>query len=164
LSKRGVAIKQPSQWGKAEESIGAAFKKPIEPRLQRSLAQYGIITIEKAFQLGDNGEVKVSTTGLNAHWKRLLRMELRKIQEKEKTVKESYLSFTAIREAIRGPARPGSIHRFTIETIRAKWGSREHWRAAHSADRIVAYTDRSVKQKTTTASMGFGGVIISECQ
>ncbi|KAJ1674894.1 hypothetical protein EV182_002347 [Spiromyces aspiralis] len=66
LSKHGVAIKQPSQWGEAEESIGAAFKKPIEPRLWRSLAQYGITMIEKALQLGDNGEVQVSVTGLNA--------------------------------------------------------------------------------------------------
>ncbi|KAJ1674535.1 hypothetical protein EV182_003086 [Spiromyces aspiralis] len=48
--------------------------------------------------------------------------------------------------------------------VRVKWGSREHWRAAHSADRIMAYTDRSVKQKKTTASMGFRGVIISEHQ
>ncbi|KAJ1679222.1 hypothetical protein EV182_002487, partial [Spiromyces aspiralis] len=76
LSKHGMAIKQLNQWGEVEESIGAAFKKPIELRLQQSLVQYGIITIEKAFQLGDNGEVKVSTTGLNAHWKRLLWMEL----------------------------------------------------------------------------------------
>ncbi|KAJ1676664.1 hypothetical protein EV182_007730, partial [Spiromyces aspiralis] len=58
LSKHGVVIKQPSQWGKAEESIRAAFKKPIKPRFWQSLAQYGIITIEKAFQLGDNGKVK----------------------------------------------------------------------------------------------------------
>ncbi|KAJ1677285.1 hypothetical protein EV182_006482, partial [Spiromyces aspiralis] len=58
LSKHGVAIKQPSQWGEAEESIGAVFKKPIEPRLQQSLVQYGITMIEKVFQLGDNGEVQ----------------------------------------------------------------------------------------------------------
>ncbi|KAJ1670739.1 hypothetical protein EV182_008028, partial [Spiromyces aspiralis] len=58
LSKHGVVIKQPSQWGKAEESIGAAFKKPIELRFQWSLAQYGITTIKKAFQLSDNGEVQ----------------------------------------------------------------------------------------------------------
>ncbi|KAJ1674148.1 hypothetical protein EV182_003864 [Spiromyces aspiralis] len=44
---------------------------------------------------------------------------------------------------------------------RAKWGSREHWRAVHSADRIVAYMDGLLK-KRTTASMGFGGIIISE--
>ncbi|KAJ1674948.1 hypothetical protein EV182_002238, partial [Spiromyces aspiralis] len=164
LSKRGVAIKQPSQWGKAEESIGAAFKKPIEPRLRRSLVQYGITTIKKALQLGDNGEVQVSATGLNTRWKRLLRMELRRTQEKEKTVEESYLSFTAIREALRGPVGLGSVHRFAAEMVRAKWGSREHWRAVHNADRIVAYTDGSVKQKRTTASMGFGGVIISKRQ
>ncbi|KAJ1673452.1 hypothetical protein EV182_005203, partial [Spiromyces aspiralis] len=164
LSKHGVAIKQLSQWGEAEESIRAAFKKPIKPRLWRSLAQYGITTIEKAFQLGNNGEVQVSATGLNAYWKRLLRMELRRTQEKEKTVEESYLSFMMIREALRGPVGLGSVHRFATETIRAKWGSREHWRAVHSADRIVAYTDGSVKQKRTTASMGFGGIIISERQ
>ncbi|KAJ1672767.1 hypothetical protein EV182_006542, partial [Spiromyces aspiralis] len=118
LSKCGVAIKQPSQWGEAEESIGAAFKKPIEPRLRRSLAQYGITTIEKAFQLGNNGEVQVSATGLNAYWKRLLRMELRRTQEKEKTVEESYLSFMMIREALWGPVGLGSVHRFAMETIR----------------------------------------------
>ncbi|KAJ1674382.1 hypothetical protein EV182_003390, partial [Spiromyces aspiralis] len=91
-------------------------------------------------------------------------MELQRTQEKEKTVEESYLSFMMIREALRGPVGLGSVHRFATETIRAKWGSREHWRAVHSADRIVAYTDGSVKQKRTTASMGFGGVIISERQ
>ncbi|KAJ1672473.1 hypothetical protein EV182_007105, partial [Spiromyces aspiralis] len=50
----------------------------------------------------------------------------------------------AIREALWGPVRLRSIHRFMMETIRAKWGSREHWRAVHNADRIVAYTDGSV--------------------
>ncbi|KAJ1676216.1 hypothetical protein EV182_008632, partial [Spiromyces aspiralis] len=73
----------------------------------------------KAFQLGDNGKVKVSMTGLNALWKRLLWMELRRIQEKEKTVEESYLSFMAIREALRGPIGLRSVHRFMTETIRA---------------------------------------------
>ncbi|KAJ1677720.1 hypothetical protein EV182_005577, partial [Spiromyces aspiralis] len=58
--------------GKAEESIGAVFKKPIKPRLQQSLAQYSITTIKKAFQLGDNGKVQIRATGLNAQWKRLL--------------------------------------------------------------------------------------------
>ncbi|KAJ1676950.1 hypothetical protein EV182_007187, partial [Spiromyces aspiralis] len=53
-----MAIKQLSQWGEAEESIGAAFKKPIKLRLWQSLAQYSITMIRKAFQLGDNGEVK----------------------------------------------------------------------------------------------------------
>ncbi|KAJ1678258.1 hypothetical protein EV182_004438 [Spiromyces aspiralis] len=76
LSKHGMAIKQPSQWGKTEESIRVAFKKPIKLRLWQSLAQYGITMIKKAFQLGDNREVQVSATGLNTHWKRLLWMEL----------------------------------------------------------------------------------------
>ncbi|KAJ1678479.1 hypothetical protein EV182_003966, partial [Spiromyces aspiralis] len=120
--------------------------------------------IKKALQLGDNGEVQVSATGLNAIWKRLLWMELQRIQEKEKTVEESYLSFTAIREVLRGPIGLRSVHQFMIETIRMKWGSMEYWRAAHSTDRIIAYTDGLVKQKTTTASMGFRGIIISEHQ
>ncbi|KAJ1673121.1 hypothetical protein EV182_005844 [Spiromyces aspiralis] len=110
LSKCRVAIKQPSQWGEAEESIGAAFKKPIELRLWQSLAQYSITMIKMAFQLGDNNEVQIRATGLNAYWKRLLQMELQRTQEKEKTVKESYLSFMMIREALQGPVRLGSVH------------------------------------------------------
>ncbi|KAJ1677389.1 hypothetical protein EV182_006282 [Spiromyces aspiralis] len=136
LSKQGVAIKQPSQWGEAEESIRAAFKKPIELRLWQLLAQYGITMIKKAFQLGDNGKVQVSTTGLNAQWKRLLQMELQKIKEKEKAVEESYLLFKVIREALRGLAGPQWAQEFTPEAIQAKWGSREHWQAVHSMDSV----------------------------
>ncbi|KAJ1673891.1 hypothetical protein EV182_004365, partial [Spiromyces aspiralis] len=75
-----------------------------------SLVQYGITTIEKVFQLGINGEVQVSATGLNAQWKRLLQMELQRTQQEKKTVKESYLSFKVIRETLQGPIRLRSIH------------------------------------------------------